>query len=247
MSRQPIQRRHDAQNSGPLRRGVVPPAGAVSQGDHVTAARAVYEASPKTYLEFAGTEVSAATEGPIDRSLLSAFVELIGATPGTTVLDVGCGPGRVAAFLAAQGLAVVGIDVSPAMLVAARDAHPGIGFAEGRLDKLPAADRSLAGVVCWYSLIYTPPARLDDAFVEFARVLSRSGHLLLAFQAGSGEAVHRAEALGSKLSLTSYRHALDDVTRRLAAAGLEVRATTLRAPELDHETTQQAFVFARCP
>jgi SAM-dependent methyltransferase len=217
----------------------------VSHEDHVAAARAVYDASRETYLQFVGTEVSAATEGPIDRSLLTAFVELVGTRPGTHVADVGCGPGRVAAFLAAHGLDVVGVDVSPAMLGAARDAHPGIQFEEGRLDELPITEGSLAGVVCWYSIIYTPPERLDDVFAELRRVLTSEGYLLIAFQVGSGEPIHRADAHGTKLSLTSYRHALDDITRRLEAAGLSVHATALREPELDHESSPQAFVIAR--
>jgi SAM-dependent methyltransferase len=211
----------------------------------VTAARAVYDASAERYVGFVGTELSTATEGPIDRSLLMAFVELVATSPGTQVADVGCGPGRVAAFLAAQGLDAIGIDVSQAMLVQARRAHPDIEFEEGRLDDLPITAGSLAGAVCWYSLIYTPPERLDDAFAELKRVLEPGGHLLLAFQAGNGEAVHRTDAHGTSLPLTSYRHGIEDLTRRLDEAGFEVYTTAQRGPELDHESTVQAFVIAR--
>jgi len=218
----------------------------VSQEDHVAAARTVYDAAAERYVRLVGTELSAATEGPIDRSLLTAFVELVAAGPATNVADVGCGPGRVAAFLAAHGLDVLGVDVSPAMLVEARNAHPGIPFEQGRLDQLPVTDGSLAGIVCWYSIIYTPPERLADAFAEFVRALSSGGYLLLAFQAGSGEPVHRAGAHGTALSLTNYRHGLDDVTRRLEKAGLHVHALARREPELDHESTPQAIVIARC-
>jgi ubiquinone/menaquinone biosynthesis C-methylase UbiE len=141
-------------------------------GDHVAAARAVYDASADRYVEFVGTEISSATEAPVDHSLLTAFVDLV--TDGTSkrVADVGCGPGRVAAFLAMRGLDVVGLDVSAAMLSAARIAHPDISFEEGRLDDLPIDEGSLAGVVCWYSIIYTPPECLGDAFTELDRVLS---------------------------------------------------------------------------
>lgn len=139
--------------------------------DHVAAARAVYEASADTYVRFVGTEISAATEAPVDRSLLRAFVDLVGAGTSTLVADVGCGPGRAAAFLAARHLDVVGLDPSPAMLAAARIAHPDIRFEEGQLDDLPITEASLAGVVCWYSIIYTPPEHLEEAFAELARVL----------------------------------------------------------------------------
>lgn len=217
------------------------------ENDHVAAVKAVYDAAAERYLEFVGTELSAATEGPIDRSLLSAFVELVAARPSARVADVGCGPGRVAAFLARHGLRVLGVDVSIGLLARARVAHPDIPFEEGRLDHLPIAGASLGGAVCWYSIIHTPPARLDAVFAELCRVLEPGGQLLLAFQAGDGDAMHRPDAHGTGMPLTSYRHGLADVARRLETAGFEVRASAERAPELDHETTAQAFIFARRP
>ncbi len=217
----------------------------MAQGDHVAAARAVYDASADAYVELVGTEISAATEAPLDHAVLTTFVDLVADGTSVRVADVGCGPGRVAALLAGLGLDVVGLDVSLGMLAAARAAHPDIEFEEGRLDHLPIDKGSLAGVVCWYSIIYTPPDRLGDAFAELERVLRPGGHLLVAFQAGGGEPVQRTNVHGTDLSLTSFRHRLADVTARLELAGLEVRATVLREPEFDHEQTPQAFVIAR--
>jgi SAM-dependent methyltransferase len=204
----------------------------------------VYDASAERYVGFVGTEISAATEGPIDRSLLMAFVELVGAG-AAQVADIGCGPGRVAAYLASRGLDVTGIDVSSAMLAEARSAHPDIKFEEGRLDDLPITDGTLAGAVCWYSIIYTPPEHLDEVFTELRRVLAPGGHLLLAFQAGDGEATHRTDAHGTGLPLTIYRHGLRDLTPRLERVGFVAYATAERQPELDHESTPQRFVIAR--
>ena len=105
--------------------------------DHVASARAVYDMTAPAYVQFVGTEISSATEGPIDRSLLVAFIELIKRQSVGRVADVGCGPGRVAAFLAERGLDVVGVDVSQAMLAVARTAHPHIEFKEGQPNALP--------------------------------------------------------------------------------------------------------------
>ena len=213
--------------------------------DPVGSARAVYDASAGRYVALVGTELHEATEGPIDRALLLAFVELVSARTSGRVADLGCGPGRVAAFLARHGLDVVGVDISPEMLAHARAAHPAIPFAEGRLDALPIVTASLAGAVCWYSIIHTPPATLGPVLAESARALEPGGHLLLAFQEGAGDPVHRPDAHGTGLALTSYRHAVGDVAQRLRAAGFDVRATATRAPELAHEPTPQAFLFAR--
>lgn len=76
-------------------------------------------------------------------------------------------------------------------------------------------------------------------------MLEPGGHLLLAFQAGDGEATHHTDALGTGLPLTIYRHGLGDLTGRLHGSGFVVDATAEREPELDHESTPQAFVIAR--
>jgi ubiquinone/menaquinone biosynthesis C-methylase UbiE len=211
--------------------------------DHVATARAVYDIAAPRYVQFVGTEISSATEGPIDQSLLVAFVELIKRQTIDRVADVGCGPGRAAAFMAERGLDVVGVDVSEAMLAVARNAHPHIKFEEGRLDALPFETGVLAGAVCWYSIIYTPLDRLAEAFGELARVLIPGGYLLLAFQA-EDEPVHRTDAHDTDRPLTSYRHSVQEVAGCLVDIGFNIYATVLRAPELDNETTFQGFVVA---
>jgi hypothetical protein len=67
----------------------------------------------------------------------------------------------------------------------------------------------------------------------------------MAFQAGDGDAVHRADAQESGLPLTSYRHRIGDVTERLECSGFDVHGFAQRAPELAHESSPQAFVIAR--
>jgi SAM-dependent methyltransferase len=219
----------------------------VNNDDHVDAARAVYDASTDRYVEFVGTEISPATEAPVDQAMLNAFADLVGSGPSRRVADIGCGTGRATAFLARRDLDVVGFDVSTAMLDAARIAHPDLRFEQGRLTAVPVDDASLGGVVCWYSIIHTPPDRLGDVFSEVGRVLEPGGHLLLGFQAGSGDPILRADAYGTAFSLTSFRHRPDDVGRRLEHAGLEIHASALRQPGLAHEQSPQAFVIARRP
>src|SRR5699024_4092029 len=42
---------------------------------------------------------------------------------GSRILDAGCGPGRVGAYLARQGLTVVGVNVDPVLIDAAKEDH----------------------------------------------------------------------------------------------------------------------------
>ena len=198
------------------------------------------------YVQFVGTEISSATEGLIDQSLLVAFVELVKKQAIGPVVDIGCGPGRAAAFMAARGLDVVGVDISQAMLTVARSAHPQIRFQVGQLNALPFESGVFSGAVCWYSIIHTPPQSLPEAFDEVARVLVPGGYLLLAFQA-EDEPLHRTNAHGTHLPLTSYRHSVQDVADYLEERGFQIYAKVLRAPDLQNETAYQGFVIASGP
>ncbi len=213
---------------------------------HVESARRVYDAAAAAYVDFVGTELSDATEDAVDLSLLAGFIQLVRALdPVGKVADLGCGPGRAAAHLARHLSDVVGVDLSSELLLHAARAHPGLPFAQGRLDELPFADDTLCGIVCWYSIIYTPPSHLARLFDEVARVTIVNGLVLLAFQAGSGEAVAKEDAHATGLELTTYLHDVNDVRNRLDEAGLQVHAYAIREPSRLHETSRQAFVIAR--
>ena len=58
---------------------------------------------------------------------------------GSRVLDAGCGPGRVGAELAARGHVVVGVDVDPQLIAAAKEDHPGPTWLVGDLAELELA------------------------------------------------------------------------------------------------------------
>lgn len=206
----------------------------------------MFDASASRYVEFAGIELGPATEDAVDLSKLAAFVELTRATGhGGIVADLGCGPGRAAAFLSRQGLEVVGVDVSSELLLLGREAHPSVPFVQGRIDELPFTDRSLAGAACWYSIIYTPAPLLPAIVAELARVVAPGAPILIAFQAGAGEAVVRTDAQGTGITMTSYRHDVEDVCAGLEAGDFGVHSATVRPATLPHESTDQAFVIAR--
>ncbi len=215
----------------------------------MAATRAVYDFSADAYVDAVGTQVSEKFEAPLDRATLDAFAEMViggqHSDESPLVLDVGCGTGRITSYLAARGLDVRGVDISEGMLSAARVAHPNLTFEEGSLDVLPVASASFDALTAWYSIIHTSLELLLPAWAEFARVLRPGGHLLLAFQAGSNEAVERPDAHGSSATLTHHRHQLSDVAAGLEAGGFEIRARVEREPELAHETTPQAFLVAR--
>src|SRR3954466_2645729 len=54
-----------------------------------------------------------------------------------SILDIGCGPGYVAAAAAERGATPVGLDFSSAMVAIAREKFPHIEFREGDAQNLP--------------------------------------------------------------------------------------------------------------
>lgn len=58
---------------------------------------------------------------------------------GNSVLDAGCGTGRVAIELAGRGLSVVGVDADAPMLAAAESKAPGLSWVEADLAALGSA------------------------------------------------------------------------------------------------------------
>ncbi|QFU86853.1 class I SAM-dependent methyltransferase [Amycolatopsis sp. YIM 10] len=203
--------------------------------------RIAYDTVAESYDELLRDELDA---NPWDRAMLDAFAGLVG-TAGP-VGDLGCGPGRLTGHLAALGLDVFGVDLSPGMIAVARRTHPDLRFEVGSLGALDLGDGSLAGALAWYSLIHTPPEQLPDVAAELARVLAPGGRLLTAFQVGD-EHRHITHAYGHDVSVDAYRLRPDSVTKLLTDAGLVLEAQLVRQPRPPLERVPQAYLLARKP
>ena len=106
-------------------------------GSQHRSVRRSYDSVAKEYLASFGDELSGK---PLDRALLACLAEQ--AENGAPIADVGCGPGHVAAWLAARGVTAVGIDLSPAMIATGRRHYPQVEFRQGDLLQLPAKTAS---------------------------------------------------------------------------------------------------------
>lgn len=96
---------------------------------------------------------------------------------GATVLDVGCGAGRVACALDAREFDVTGIDISDELIRAAQSHFPGIEFLVSDAANLPFSDDSFEYVIFAYNGIdyLFPEQRRRDALREIRRVIRPSG------------------------------------------------------------------------
>jgi SAM-dependent methyltransferase len=115
------------------------------------------------------------------------FLELV-PPPSLRTLDLGCGEGRLARDLAARGYDAVGVDASPTMVAAAREAAPEMELHLADAAALPFGDASFELVVAFMSLQDVDD--LTGAVREAARVLVPGGNLCLAI-------VHPVNSAGS--------------------------------------------------
>jgi len=202
--------------------------------------RASYDAVSADYAERFLGELE---HKPLDRALLSVVLEEAGGSP---IGDIGCGPGHVAGWLAAQGGRAVGIDLSPAMIDRARRAFPGVEYRVGDMRHLPAADDELAAAVAFYSLIHVPTDDLASALAEIDRAVVAGGPILVAFHLGD-EVVHRDEWFGHEVSLDFRMMTVEDVSLAMEQAGLRVEARLERDHygEVEGTATTRVYLLAR--
>ncbi len=150
-------------------------------------------------------EAGAAVHGEAD------FVAALGPE---SVLDAGCGTGRVAIELARRGVDVVGVDVEPSMIAAARARAPDLDWLVADLAALDLGRVFDVVVMAGNVLLFTPPGTQGRVVAGCARHVHPGGVLVCGMQLDRG------------YDLATY----DD---HCAAAGLEPTgrwATWARAP-----------------
>ena len=201
--------------------------------------RRSYDAVAETYATNFGDEL---THKPLDRALLACLLEQ--ATDGAPIADLGCGPGHVTGWLAAHGAPAVGIDLSAAMVTAARRDHPAAEFRHGDLLALPAADGEFGAAVALYSIIHLEPGETAAAFQEMNRVLRPTAPLLVSFHIGS-HVRHFDEWLGHRVDIDFRFLEPADVTTALEEAGFTVEARLERTNHPEEVQTRRAYLLAR--
>jgi SAM-dependent methyltransferase len=99
-----------------------------------------------------------------------------------SVLDGGCGTGRVAIDLARRGLHVIGTDLDPDMIGVARAKAPQLTWVQADLSELDLATQFDAVVLAGNVIPYVARDRRQAAVIACARHLAPGGRLIAGFQ-----------------------------------------------------------------
>ena len=110
------------------------------------------------------------------------FFRRLGVTPGTRLLDVGCGAGQLALIAARAGVQATGCDIATNWIekARARAAAEGLAvtFEEGDAEALPYADAQFDVVTSMIGAMFAPRPELVAA--ELTRVCRREGIIAMA-------------------------------------------------------------------
>ena len=120
-----------------------------------------------------------------------------------TVLDAGCGTGRVAIELAGRGVDVVGVDLDASMLAEAGRRAPKLTWVRSNLADLDLGRRFDVVVMAGNVPLFTPPGTQAALVAGVARhVAPGSGVLIAGFSLGRGYEVADYDAHCEAVGLT---------------------------------------------
>lgn len=134
-----------------------------------------------------------------------------------SVLDAGCGTGRVGIELARHGIEVVGVDADESMLATARSLAPDIAWHHASLTELDLGRTFDVVVMAGNVPLFTPPGTQAALVAGCARHLGSGGLLIAGFS-------------------LDRRYRIEDYDAHCADAGLDLAerwATWDRAPFVD--------------
>jgi 2-polyprenyl-3-methyl-5-hydroxy-6-metoxy-1,4-benzoquinol methylase len=135
---------------------------------------APYEARSRAGLDIHG-------EASLVDKLLTTY-QTQDSDPPYTILDAGCGTGRMAIELARRGYAVVGVDLDEVMLIQARAKAPELPWILDDLHQVSFDRQFEAIVMAGNVMIYLTPNTEEAVLTNLVHYLKPGGLLIAAFE-----------------------------------------------------------------
>jgi SAM-dependent methyltransferase len=157
-------------------------------------------------------------------------------TPGPTA-DVGCGSGRDAAWLTANGFATVGFEPCDGLRAEAERRHPEVEFRPAALPSLDGvAAGSFVNVLCETVLMHLEPAAVPAAVRRLVDILTPGGVLYLTWRVSATDQRDDAGRLYAAVDAAVVKDMLGDAECLLdeevtsASSGKTIRRLVVRKP-----------------
>jgi ubiquinone/menaquinone biosynthesis C-methylase UbiE len=141
-------------------------------GEHSKAERANFE---NQYNNLADNYADMKYEKNPQQKDLGIFLKLL--KPKSKILDLGCGAGQDAGYLAEAGMEVLGLDISKEMIAEAKKRNPTIIFSVGDFLLFNFVDDKFDAVWC-STVFHHIPSDQNEVFIKKIQRILRPGGLL---------------------------------------------------------------------
>lgn len=169
--------------------------------------------------------------------------------PGGSILDVGCGAGTKAKFMADKGFQVTGIDFSDELLHIARSEAPHCHFMHVAMEELDRISEKFDGVFAQASLLHIPKKEAPSIVQSMAERLADGGYLSIAVKERKPERpeeeIVKERDYGYEYERFFSYYTLDELRQYLQSAGLGV-ISELRDPSPSGKTVWLQIIGRKC-
>ncbi|OGE08125.1 hypothetical protein A3A60_04380 [Candidatus Curtissbacteria bacterium RIFCSPLOWO2_01_FULL_42_26] len=172
---------------------------------------------------------------------LLSFARLVG--KGAKVLDLGCASGYQSKLLRDQGLNVVGLDLSPRMIVVAKKRVTNVDFVVGDMTNLTFKFATFNGVYARASLLHIPKKLVPKVLKSVHRILKDKGIFYLALKEGKGESEVEDERHGVKVKRFFSFFSEKEIVDLLNDTGFRIESVNFY--QRDKRTTKWIEIFAK--
>lgn len=124
----------------------------------------------------------------------------------TSVLDAGCGSGRVAIELASRGCDVVGVDLDEPFIESARRKAPHLDFRLGDLASINLGRTFDVVVMAGNVMIFVAPGTEAEVVARMSRHVAPGGRLITGFQLSRGLTVSQYNEAAQMAGLELEEH-----------------------------------------
>ena len=126
---------------------------------------------------------------------IDTFMRLV--EKGGRILDMGCGWGKDAKILVQAGFSVLGIDLSPEMIMAAKNYAPEVKFQIMDIENMDVSVADYDGVWANASLLHISKEKIKLVLRKINEILKDDGIFYLSLKQGEGEVVKRDQRYGT--------------------------------------------------
>lgn len=153
---------------------------------------------------------------------LKRFAELVKKNGGKEVLELGCGSGVQSRQLSDLGLEVVGIDISPNMVLEAKKRASKANFLVGDIATVTFSANTFDGIYARASLLHIPKDMIPKVFESINKMLRNGGIFYLAVKEGKGEGEVEDSRHGINVKRFFSFFVKEEIEKLLEEAGFKI-------------------------